>query len=382
MTNHHFWKKISSAFAVFTTVFLLGCAAIHSTRHTGSGTDSGLAYYLPKGLLKITVGQEIIMKTTGDTNKPETLTYVPSRTNISITTDFQLVPDRHLMYVLKMKPSWMADDYMKLGVTNGLLQTVTLSNADQSIGVITNLAAAAIEAYKLYATGGFAPAGAEAYTNIITDVFIIDPFNPAERDKTTKDFLANYGVDIDFSDFAESFEPTTNAICTSGIFYRPMQAYRLKWNSSSGSDAVALNFPNASPILSMNVSRAAFVTQSYILGIQDGIPYEVVLNKPSQALAISAVPLSIVRAVAALPSEILQLKLDYSTKSSALLQARTAQITNLQAELAAQQQLAIWRATNINTMVTAIVTNLPPAGPPPSGPSTNADSQPAIGPKP
>jgi hypothetical protein len=385
---------------------LIGCTAIESTRHTGYTKGSGLAYYLPKGNLKLLVISEIITPRSAvavqrqqaqpgapgaapQTNAPaqpaqpaqpapandgaaapDTQQQAQSAkpmTNSYVSVDVDIFPDRDARFLLQMTPKATSDDYMKFKVTNGLLDTVTLTNSDQTIGIVSNLALAAIELYKFAAAGPFAAISeADIYiTNRTTNVFLVDPFSKAEREKTKADLQNRFGVNVDFTDFEKSIENSmskcpTNAE-TPGVFYRPLQRYRFSWDSTGGNGAGSVFLPNAAPVLSMDVKRAAFVSQSYILTLQQGVPVEVTLNKPSQALAASTLPLNLARSLISLPTNLVQLKIDYSSSHDNLVRAQGAQITNLMNLLVLERQFREFQATNNPT------TNPPPVTQPRGG---------------
>jgi hypothetical protein len=344
--------RITTAFVASLTLVLFGCTAIRSTRHTGYDTGSGLAYYLPKGTLKLLIIREVVTSVSDVTPAPGGKAVKPLTTNSFVSVDVELAPDRSARYLLAMKPKWIADDYMKFKVTNGLLETVTVTNSDQTIGVFNNLVLAAVEFYKFATLGGFTAAGAGELliTNRTTNIFLIDPFNKIERSKLTDKVQKDHAVTLDFSDFTGSVENSilicTNATNTQGVFYRPLERYQFKWSSSGGAGAGSLYFPNAAPILSMDVKRAAFVSQSYVLSLQQGVPVEVTLNKPSQALALSAFPLTVARSLVSLPTNLIQLRIDYSSRQTELIKAKDAQITNLIHLLETQRRFESFQATN------------------------------------
>ncbi len=343
-------RIVQHCIVALTLVIFIGCSAIRSSRHGGETTGTGLAYYLPKGLLKISIIEDIApeagstplanqaatnspgakaqtdaptnFSTTGTNATTASPAAAPSvmKTNVSVTVDVELVPDRVQRFLLRATPSVMSDDYVKLRVSNGLLETVTITNTDQTVGIVSNLALAAIEFYR--SATFMAAGGAERRTNI----YFIDPFT--ERGSFAATAKRQFGVDLDFTDFTSTL-PTPNATDASGVFYKPLEAYRFAWRSPAGNGAGIVFLPNSSPILSLQVRRATGVSQASIFSFQQGIPIETTLNKPSQALALSSLPLTIARSVVTLPTNLLQMKIDYTSRSTDLIQAQQAQITNL-----------------------------------------------------
>ncbi len=79
-----------------------------------------------------------------------------------------------------------------------------VTGVDQSIGIVSNLALAAIELYKLTAAEPLAGAisAEELYTtNRMTNVFLVDPFSKAERKQVASHLERRFGIALDFSDF-------------------------------------------------------------------------------------------------------------------------------------------------------------------------------------
>jgi len=387
--NQFLRLKLTTTVTMLLCLVFIACTAIRSTRHSSIDTKSGLAYYLPAGRIKLTVVRETITPAkiqsapgriervtntastfSGLQPAPAPLQYNPdgtikldpqanrtltniisetrtvttdsalaageaaaaarrSRENWLIGVDVELAPDRDQRYLLEMKPSAWADDFMKFRITNGLLESIILTNSDQSLNTLNNLALAAIEFAKVAAQASAASADTETST-YTTNTFLFNPFNPAEQaEVTTKLAALNQGLAVSFADFPNVPSPQSTRDNTSGVFYRPLQSYKLSWNSPSGAGVATVYLPNSSPVLTLDVSRAAFVSQSWMLGMAQGIPYEVTLNKPSQVAAVSMFPLNLARSLVSLPTNILQLKFDIASRQNELVKAQNAHITNL-----------------------------------------------------
>lgn len=77
--------------------------------------------------------------------------------------------------------------------------------------------------------------------------------------------------------------------------------------------------PNGAPILSLDVTRAAFVTKKTKLTFADGVLTGVDLEKPSEILAGLEIPIHLIKTIVSLPSDIIQLKINYSSQEKAWL---------------------------------------------------------------
>lgn len=117
--------------------------------------------------------------------------------------------------------------------------------------------------------------------------------------------------------------------------------------------------PNRSPVMSYDIRRAALVSKTTKLAFSNGSLVDVSVDKPSQVLAGVKVPLEIAKSVVALPTDLIQLKINIASSNNALLAAQTAQLTALSNQLVAERALdQLRRATNA---ATTPATNTPAA---------------------
>jgi len=93
-----------------------------------------------------------------------------------------------------------------------------------------------------------------------------------------------------------------------------------------------LLLPNEASVLALDISRAAFVEKKINVDFDDGILKQVTIKKPSGALELVSIPIEIIQAFVALPGELVQLKINLSSKDKNLYEAQKM-------ELAAKQQL-------------------------------------------
>jgi hypothetical protein len=99
---------------------------------------------------------------------------------------------------------------------------------------------------------------------------------------------------------------------------------------------MAMQFENASPVLSIGVDRTLFTLKQIALIFDKGSLQNVCIFKKSEAVEAIKIPLQVVQAIAALPTDILQIQYDNISKSSALTKAEYDLINSQKKVIAAQ----------------------------------------------
>lgn len=121
------------------------------------------------------------------------------------------------------------------------------------------------------------------------------------------------------------------ADCASGLCYRPKEPYKIVYSvgdksTFGGSDTVIVELPNKSPLVAVDISRAFFVNKVHNLAFDDdGFLTAVEINKPSELLAVSKLPLEVIGAVAEglkARVELTNTQRDLAKREASLLQAR------------------------------------------------------------
>jgi hypothetical protein len=108
-----------------------------------------------------------------------------------------------------------------------------------------------------------------------------------------------------------------------------------------------LFLPNEAPVLGYDLRRAALVTKGSSLIFQNGSLVEVGVSKPSEALEGVKIPLTIVKSIVALPTDLIQLKINLANSNNNLINAQAGQFTALSNYLVAQNLLEqLRKATN------------------------------------
>ncbi|MDX2155976.1 MAG: hypothetical protein SFW09_05625 [Hyphomicrobiaceae bacterium] len=127
-------------------------------------------------------------------------------------------------------------------------------------------------------------------------------------------------------------EPDMPAAHTQGVYYRPRLPYNylllVKQNKQvrggwdlRGSETVMLE--NGSPVFSVPVDRTFFAKRETILAFDEGVLQDVTIKKGSELLGFVQLPLAIAQSVAALPTSILQVKIDDTNNRHKLILAQS-----------------------------------------------------------
>ena len=322
-------------------MMLAGCMALKSTRIDPTKTKDkitaeerrGIAYSLPYAKVNVKALRE------GEpTNNP------PPYYQVTIQAIYE--PDPKYMFLLNPSLRCLSDDSYRIEVTNGLLSTISSTNADKSGEVLIDLAKVAIESFKLAAGVPVSAQRLGAGPDYPKEIeFTFDPSSTCECERARRHFGKWFELKVDrpkpeFGAWAELKE-ATNGQRFDGFFYRSVLPYQISLSNRTERSSVSKNLllPNGAPILSWSPRRAALVQCVNHVTLENGTLKEVYVEKPSTALATVKVPLTILQAVVALPTDLIQLKLNYSSTNESLLKSQQAEIEAMQALLEAQRNL-------------------------------------------
>lgn len=148
-----------------------------------------------------------------------------------------------------------------------------------------------------------------------------------------------------------------------GVFYRQKMTYRLNiyrraphegW-ALMNREAIALQ--NLSPVLSLDLTRAAFANKQVALGFEDGVLTTACIAKGSEALGFMDIPLAISRSLVALPADIVQVRIDQASKSKELVEAE-ANVLALQKALILALQTGSYASDGVKSKPTDITASI------------------------
>lgn len=298
------------------------------------------------------------------------------------TLETYLAPDPTQAYFLAYTPSGFSDDDVELKVKDNLISSVTTSTSDRSADV----ARASMELIKqavLLGTGLPVPTEAKSLQDTTKFYYDaeLDPSDYIDKDvtstNTTQKDDSKGKDDIKQETICQKIKSLENnatmpkeaaslcpndihcvgqniAICIDktttplpaktldatsnipGICYRTLLPHRMSIYVWSGNALVKpiqhyILLPNDSPTFFIELKRAALVKNTYDIKFENGMLVSTKATKPSEVLAAVSLPVDIVKAIASIPAEIVQLKINYSSNEKALAEAQQAKFESLQA---------------------------------------------------
>lgn len=366
---------------------VVGCATIQSTHLQKASLREdreGIAYFLPRGKVQIKatridlkepVKSDETASAESERPNPHQLRAAPNQnTNTAanaatnryyyqVTITGIIEPDPEYMFVLRPKLSPWASDAMQINVNSqGLLTTVSSTNTDESGEVLVTLAQVAIESFKI-AAGGVPTVKLIGDKPLPKEVVVT--FSPTDQDEinAAKAALENAQLELrvatNFSKFPKRWTrlpaPDDAPASFDGFFYRPALPFTISLSNAVERSSIrqTVLLPNDAPILSFSPKRSPLVQRVTHVTLENGTLKEVSINKPSSVLAGVKIPLRILQAIVALPTELIQLKFNYSSTNEALLKSQAAELKALKDILEAQRALASARTNQSSAGSTA-----------------------------
>jgi len=258
-------------------------------------------YCLPKGMVNLslsTQGNELFLQVHG----------------------IQYVPDPDHYYYFQYRPSaGSEDDIVVKYSSKGFLSQLHTQIDDQTDDIISSIADA-IEALA-NPTGGkqglpkvtkTKARGVESKT-----IFsgIIDPFAIDDIEMINKQLKEGVNPNLEFkvevlgNQEKEGF--TGKESDRSGIFCKPRALVEIGVFGGGGKETEIVELPHPTLLEFIEIPTARFVkTEFEITFSQEGYPTYIHINKPSTALAIAQAPIALIRAIVAIPSTVLQLRIN------------------------------------------------------------------------
>ena len=267
-------------------------------------------------------------------------------------------PDVRFRFVARLNHNWLRDDTTKLGVNEFGLLTSANAVATDRTGDILAEGAGAIAAVGGGASRPFysqrvgAPATADCAKGQI--VLMFDPASPDAVDRLNLEAqLANYPYRVEVRGPVPSSAqaPAVAALAdrlqrnrTGAIFYRsPVPMTLILSDKIDGdwrvTDSSIAMIPQAGPISFVPMNSSAFVKTVDDVQFADGAVTSWSTDRPSEVLEVVRLPVKIATAVIQAPAQLLSLRVDYSSKDKALVEAQQADIVARQQMLQLRQCL-------------------------------------------
>lgn len=275
------------------------------------------------------------------------------------------IPDPKERYLARLSHWITHADSLKIGTTDaGLLKTVSGTSTDKTGAILEDTAKAIIAGLK--ASVGMPGPMVEAVplktsdpcalvptfvTQAFTNEYTFNPSDPEEQ-KTMNCTLQKLGSafrisakklpSVEPQPGGSDAAPKVGAVpgnhpdtcqCVKGLVYR--RPVRWEFSVQKVSDVgkegvpvrtVAILLPNEGPSMVASMETGPFIPTSYDIAFQDGMLTKWDVDRPSELYAIIQIPLNILKDVIALPTQLIQLKLDYSSKDVELLKSEKAQV--------------------------------------------------------
>ncbi|MCP5007110.1 MAG: hypothetical protein GY941_24675 [Planctomycetes bacterium] len=262
------------------------------------------------------------------------------------------IADTRKRFIIKLNHSGFRDDNLDTLITSkGLLETVNLTTTDRTGEVVVAVAEILIEITKI--SSGMPISALEDRADITagkpfdfnmtfdpTDYKKISEINEELKLLDTDYQLVVFDVASDTEIKAPDEEINESGLVTNelkevtvtkeigraeGIYFRMAKSYivsikdeykEIDYNLKS----VLVELPNEGQLAVLPINQDLFTTTKYDVQFKEGMLVKADTNRPSQAMGIVSIPLDILKRVVALPTELIQLKIDYSSKQAALLE--------------------------------------------------------------
>jgi hypothetical protein len=317
---------------------------------TDTSTGDVIAYYyMPASLIKITATAKVEIVTDINTNQIDKTILK----ELSITAVAEIFPDTSQLLLVKYTRSAFANDDVKIGVNAmGLLESAASVTEDRFTNIINALLEAPAAALK---TTPAAALAAQAMTPATTTSeikeyskefiltpdkikvgggnsfpWIIDVTNAAnDHDQADASFKVDFASP--FLPPASSGTPTvlpgTSVIAAGdGIYVRPGVALQISFSPGPNNplrtinaNAATITVPDVTKQILLPVTRTTMVKKTQGLKLQNGMLLENAIVKPSEAEALVAIPVNILKAIFSIPAQLLSFRINHVQQQKTLV---------------------------------------------------------------
>jgi hypothetical protein len=279
------------------------------------------------------------------------------------------VPDPTARYVANLAHEPTRDDTLKISVVNGLLSSSNTVSTDQTPNLIVSLADAAITAGSFPGVKGVAaPAPVATIDDVRTAldcsydiVEVFDPTSDEQKAVVDADLSAvNSHITLEVASSLPGDSGAAPPDQTDGLVYRIATPVVIRASAQLQSDSIFARcplaaLPTAQSALAVvpdsrtsyviNNKAGAFTTTNQSFGFSNGMLTDYSIQRPSEIAAVANIPVRIAQDLIQIPTQLLQLRLNYDTQATAVVNAQTAY---QQALLSRTSALATSQATIVN----------------------------------
>lgn len=254
------------------------------------------------------------------------------------------VPDNSARFIALHNASAARDDALKIGVKDGLLSSSSATTTDQTPAILINLAGAA-SLPKASASRTLSVVNKEK--NVAPDAkatecepfqasFVFDPTNKDRVNGVKAALLkrSNGTMRLEVAGLSDAtpavVEPKKDY---GGYLYRPARAISASVLPTTAKSncfpsvqtalvQISSVVPDSSSTLVLPVTAAALVKSKVEHTFKDGMPVELSIDKPSELVAFSSLPLDLAKAVISVPASLIKVRVDYDSQATALAEGR------------------------------------------------------------
>ena len=331
-----------------------------------------LGYFLPKASIRVQIKpkeppatpatkppatQEPPKKEAQKTAKAAEGSANPEPPELELTISTELIPDPECFYTLMYEGSSWAHDNVTVTLSKeGLLQRVQVTTEDKTPEIVVKIAEIAKEIIKLTVLGPMpvpkVKAVPETPKRFVDAVFdpckLLKKGKPGEGEGETVYYSPDIKIWLEGPAEPQSY--SKSFANQKGVYYRPLLPYTLtvKQTGKEKIDNVdqtityvknqTVFLPNFAPVLALDITGAALVKKTTNLAFTDGLLTSFNVEKPSEILAGLNILPNIIKAMLALPTEMIQLKIDYSKKYTEMINQQKEELKAKQALLEELQQ--------------------------------------------
>lgn len=288
-----------------------------------------------------------------------------------------VIPDTSQRFMLSLDHGSWNDDDLKIQTTeSGLIKSLSSTSTDRAGDVAVEIAKAAAKVAKLIA--GFPiPSGGEVVQAADLPMcpefkkrYYVDPSDPVEVERLQGQLVqeAN-GVRLVVEDLTtpctvgemiESKNASGATVKTEcgdpkgkidlsgrprGLLNRRSVPFKVTLSTPDGAPidqavSIVTAVPDSRTDALMSLESGLFVTRTYGAEFTDGALTRFDQNKPSEVYGGAMIPNRVLSEIVSIPTDLLQLKVDYSTKDRTLVENQKALLEAQQAVQAIQQQMS------------------------------------------
>ncbi len=312
--------KVFLSFLV-CSIYLIGCASSSVLTAKKTGSQAIGHYAIPKALIKVNVELKYPEAALGSA-----AALTPGSVSMSVpSVETELIPAGYIP--IYYDPSPLSSDGITVDVDeHGYLTSVAIDVDDKTPAFV----AALVDIAKLGVTLDKYPATVLAITNGIVKQefhFYVDPYSGATQTLDPIPGVTGDEIDVSVASHTASSGGTSPnpsiSSCAGKICYPALVAKTLSLSGPVGTkEQRVVVVPDPRQLFEVDFKRAAAVQKTVTAEFSDGILSKVVLNKPSEALSITSIPIDILTEIISIPSELVQLKIDTSGKEKDLVNAQ------------------------------------------------------------